>query len=83
VLERRNVFFTGSAGTGKSVLIRAIVRVFNKHFEEEKAKRLEDFNNGGRSKRSRSSRAQNGQDAGVRVQRWKLGVTASTGMAAL
>lgn len=77
------MFFTGSAGTGKSVLIRAIAREFQKHFEEEKAKRLEDFNNGRRPKRSRSSRAQNGQDVEVRVQRWKLGVTASTGMAAL
>jgi ATP-dependent DNA helicase PIF1 len=29
VVQGENIFFTGSAGTGKSVLLRAIIRTFD------------------------------------------------------
>ncbi|WWC65515.1 uncharacterized protein I303_108133 [Kwoniella dejecticola CBS 10117] len=72
ILKGENYFFTGSAGTGKSVLLRAIIRAFKQREEDEKV--LEEDN---------WRRYLSGETNGERseVPRWKLGVTASTGMA--
>lgn len=84
ILKGENFFFTGSAGTGKSVLLRAIIRAFRKRYAVERAqegKRQEEevkrFLEGGE--------VSQGWTAGqaVEVTRWSLGVTASTGMAAV
>ena len=79
ILEGENYFFTGSAGTGKSVLLRAIIKAFREREKEELAnapgliERLwqEYIQTGGKSK----------PPGAESVSRWKLGITASTGMA--
>lgn len=93
IMQGDNFFFTGSAGTGKSVLLRAIIREFNKrywadqkhksqerrHLEEQyvrgeiDAQEITEFD-------QRNSLNGAGQASS---ETWKLGVTASTGMAAM
>ena len=79
ILEGENYFFTGSAGTGKSVLLRAIIKAFREREKEELANApglieklwQEYIQTGGKSK----------PPGAESVSRWKLGITASTGMA--
>jgi Cdc6-like AAA superfamily ATPase len=59
ILVGESFFFTGSAGTGKSVLLRAIVKAFA----------------------SKKRSVSHGQSVGVVP--YELGITASTGMAAM
>nr|XP_019000033.1 uncharacterized protein I203_07567 [Kwoniella mangroviensis CBS 8507]OCF63494.1 hypothetical protein I203_07567 [Kwoniella mangroviensis CBS 8507] len=73
ILNGENYFFTGSAGTGKSVLLRAIIRSF-KQREADEQDNAEDI-----WKRYLFGEDRNGPR--TEVKRWKLGVTASTGMA--
>jgi len=78
-MEGENFFFTGSAGTGKSVLLRAIIKSFYE-------KNLEDMRNApGLQERLwqeyMQSDRKNPPPTVDKVMRWKLGVTASTGMA--
>lgn len=79
ILAGENYFFTGSAGTGKSVLLRAIIDAFKRKVMESRRdhhafvdKRWQEY-------------LQNGAQADAHqedpVLRWNLGVTASTGMA--
>ncbi|WRT69352.1 uncharacterized protein IL334_006336 [Kwoniella shivajii] len=75
IMDGENFFFTGSAGTGKSVLLRAIVKAFKEHERAEEAKVEEGW-------RRYLSGQDKDQEKGGR-KRWKLGVTASTGMAAV
>ena len=86
IVKGENFFFTGSAGTGKSVLLRAIISEFKqreyaeRQAEEEKRKEMVE-------------RYMSGQMAGLSgddvdgmsqgASRWNLAVTASTGMAAV
>ncbi|WWD16729.1 hypothetical protein CI109_101160 [Kwoniella shandongensis] len=80
ILEGESFFFTGSAGTGKSVLLRAIIRTFKENEKKEEdnvEKNWRDYLNDDGLGRGRKS----GADVGAEVKRWKLGVTASTGMA--
>ena len=79
IMEGENFFFTGSAGTGKSVLLRAIIKSFYE-------KNLEDMRNApGLQERLwqeyMQSDRKNPPPTVDKVMRWKLGVTASTGMA--
>ena len=78
ILDGENYFFTGSAGTGKSVLLRAIIKAFkDRKIAEDKTsngtaeRKWEDYLNLGRT----------GPAPSVPTRRWNLGVTASTGMA--
>jgi Cdc6-like AAA superfamily ATPase len=75
ILEGENYFFTGAAGTGKSVLLRAIIKAFR---EKEK----EDQRNApGLIEKLWQEYIQTGGKSKAPVSRWKLGITASTGMA--
>lgn len=79
IVEGENYFFTGSAGTGKSVLLRAIIKAFREREKEDLANApglieklwQEYIQTGGKSKAPGMEK----------VSRWKLGITASTGMA--
>jgi Cdc6-like AAA superfamily ATPase len=79
IIDGENYFFTGSAGTGKSVLLRAIIKAFREREQEDlrNAPGLieklwqEYISSGGKSKAPGTEK----------VSRWKLGITASTGMA--
>jgi ATP-dependent DNA helicase PIF1 len=79
ILDGENFFFTGSAGTGKSVLLRAIIRGFRERGLEEAQnapqlmeKKWQEY---------MLSDRKTAPPTANQVQRWKLGVTASTGMA--
>ena len=79
IMEGENFFFTGSAGTGKSVLLRAIIKSFYE-------RNLEDTRNApGLQERLWQEYMKTDRKAPPptvdKVMRWKLGVTASTGMA--
>jgi Cdc6-like AAA superfamily ATPase len=79
ILNGENIFFTGSAGTGKSVLLRAIIRAFKERYDAEMA---EDV----KHKKANGETSSSGEAYGVdevKERRWKLAVTASTGMAAM
>jgi ATP-dependent DNA helicase PIF1 len=65
------MFFTGPAGTGKSVLLRAIIAAFKKRGREGSQER-EGF-------RERDAKS----FGGMGRRGWNLAVTASTGMAAV
>lgn len=79
IIDGKNYFFTGSAGTGKSVLLRAIIKAFRDRAGEGQADRAAMM----------EKQWQTYLEAGARgvppvidvVNRWQLGVTASTGMA--
>jgi DNA replication protein DnaC len=79
ILKGENYFFTGSAGTGKSVLLRAIIKAFKEKStsgrtqdNQEFEKRWQEYiKSGGKTEYPKQNL----------VQRWQLGVTASTGMA--
>jgi Cdc6-like AAA superfamily ATPase len=80
ILAGDNFFFTGSAGTGKSVLLRAIIKAFGEKAISERLKVVHDIDvyMGGNV-----AEVAAGWGIDKRVQRWKLGITASTGMAAM
>ncbi|KAK8861367.1 hypothetical protein IAR55_002186 [Kwoniella newhampshirensis] len=85
ILNGESFFFTGSAGTGKSVLLRAIIKAF-KEREREEDENVEThwrdyLNDDGLGARGRGSRESRDREKPTAVKRWKLGVTASTGMA--
>lgn len=79
ILKGENYFFTGSAGTGKSVLLRAIIRAFREREIEGKKdengtfeKKWQEYvRSGGKTEYPKQNLS----------RRWDLGVTASTGMA--
>lgn len=78
ILNGENYFFTGSAGTGKSVLLRAIIKAFtDRKVAEIKAenamaeRKWQDYLSLGRT----------GSAPSLPTRGWNLGVTASTGMA--
>ncbi|WVR08357.1 hypothetical protein IAU60_005412 [Kwoniella sp. DSM 27419] len=81
VLAGDHYFFTGSAGTGKSVLLRAIIKAFQVREKEARDKEEEEWSRYlsglGGSEALRDAPRSDAYD----VKRWKLGVTASTGMA--
>ncbi|WVF68806.1 hypothetical protein IAT40_003579 [Kwoniella sp. CBS 6097] len=77
ILDGENYFFTGSAGTGKSVLLRAIIKAFQERDREQRMSGMDhgwvdvlDWKNGAGKRKGEN-----------KVKKWKLGVTASTGMA--
>lgn len=75
IMNGENFFFTGSAGTGKSVLLRAIIKAF-KEKEGEREQR----------EATRSFRGWQGYRGAQKAEKeevvkWSLAVTASTGMA--
>lgn len=79
IINGESYFFTGSAGTGKSVLLRAIINYFKDKGIEEHGnatvlmeRKWEEYIQAG----SRGT-----APAHTSVRRWQLGVTASTGMA--
>lgn len=79
ILNGENYFFTGSAGTGKSVLLRAIIKAF-------KDREIEEYGNDNvLMERKWADYIQAGSVGPAprrdRVRRWQLGVTASTGLA--
>ena len=79
IINGDNFFFTGSAGTGKSVLLRAIIQKFKDRYAEASGD-LED--------RRAAWRMGKGPDPDMvpgasRIQRGKVGITASTGAAAV
>ena len=78
VLKGKSVFFTGSAGVGKSVLLRAIIGKFKERGEAAsfEYQRLINEYRAGRGSDPDLSDARS-------VVRGKLGVTASTGAAAV
>ncbi|WWC93163.1 uncharacterized protein L201_008131 [Kwoniella dendrophila CBS 6074] len=73
IMNGENFFFTGSAGTGKSVLLRAIIKAFKERDEAEVI--------GDEDEWRKYLSGQNQSKKKSEVKRWKLGVTASTGMA--
>lgn len=75
ILQGENYFFTGSAGTGKSVLLRAIIKGFKKRHAESMA------NSATAGRRWQDYLAFGLGTAPPRAKSWNLGVTASTGMA--
>ena len=90
IVKGENFFFTGSAGTGKSVLLRAIISEYQQREYEERQeaeqKRVEAM------QRFMSGQSGMGMTAAQmdeldRIEeggaRWRLAVTASTGMAAV
>ncbi|WVN90430.1 uncharacterized protein L203_105666 [Cryptococcus depauperatus CBS 7841] len=77
ILEGESFFFTGSAGTGKSVLLRAIIQAFRQKEMEEELLNPVDTEKLTFLKHIKKSRG----SVKDQVQRWKLAVTASTGMA--
>ncbi|OXH20987.1 ATP-dependent DNA helicase PIF1 [Cryptococcus neoformans] len=75
IMNGENFFFTGSAGTGKSVLLRAIIKAFKKKEEQREQREA-----------TRSFRGWQGYRGADKVEKeevikWSLAVTASTGMA--
>lgn len=84
IMQGDNFFFTGSAGTGKSVLLRAIIREFNKRYWAGQKQRSQE-------RRDLEERYIRGDADGQAISKfdqvlsenWKLGVTASTGMASM
>lgn len=75
IMNGENFFFTGSAGTGKSVLLRAIIKAFKeKEGEREQREATRSF---------RSWQGYRGAQKAEKeeVVKWSLAVTASTGMA--
>ncbi|ODN80748.1 hypothetical protein L202_02904 [Cryptococcus amylolentus CBS 6039] len=72
IMGGENVFFTGSAGTGKSVLLRAIIKMFREKEKEVDSKI---------ASQGLSELLENLNAPGMVPSRWKLAVTASTGMA--
>lgn len=77
IILGESIFFTGPAGTGKSVLLRAIISAFKDRQSgegEEEVRRREQM-----AGQILSGR----QYEGVRQKGWNLAVTASTGMAAV
>ncbi|RXK40277.1 hypothetical protein M231_02391 [Tremella mesenterica] len=79
ILAGENFFFTGSAGTGKSVLLRAIIREFNKRRTKGNLKQTPEE----RVEEKWRNYVANGGKPTEGEDRWTLGVTASTGMAAI
>jgi hypothetical protein len=89
ILAGENFFFTGSAGTGKSVLLRAIIKAFHANNSaasriggaatEERWKAYLDGTGNGESGEIHRGQGQFGH----MVNRWQLGVTATTGMAGM
>jgi Cdc6-like AAA superfamily ATPase len=80
IIAGEDFFFTGSAGTGKSVLLRAIIRSFKERHNAEKVQRQRRVAEVlGDLMRLKEDDWVDEKD----VERWKLGVTASTGMAAV
>jgi ATP-dependent DNA helicase PIF1 len=79
ILAGENFFFTGSAGTGKSVLLRAIIRAFRER-EVEEIRNAPGFLERVWQEYMQSDR-KTAPPTVDQVKRWKLGVTASTGMA--
>ncbi|WVQ73833.1 hypothetical protein IAR50_003414 [Cryptococcus sp. DSM 104548] len=72
IMQGENVFFTGSAGTGKSVLLRAIIKMFREKEQQVEAKI---------ASQGLSELLGDPNAPGIDSSRWKLAVTASTGMA--
>ena len=80
ILNGENFFFTGSAGTGKSVLLRAIIKAFRERKEKnapEKQKNEYDV------EQAYLRRPADMEEVEKESERWLLGITASTGMAAV
>lgn len=94
IRQGRNTFFTGSAGTGKSVLLRAIIRYF-REMEEEGVRGARYFHRVDQSDEPLDAEASlsppMNAEAVVAIEgsgarktgrpKWALGVTASTGIA--
>ena len=78
IMNGENYFFTGSAGTGKSVLLRAIIKAFKDRRATEIA---ESHANMERKWQDYLTLGLTGTASSPGAKRWNLGVTASTGMA--
>lgn len=78
ILNGENYFFTGSAGTGKSVLLRAIIKAFK---DRRAAEIAESHANMERKWQDYLTLGLTGTAPSPGAKRWNLGVTASTGMA--
>lgn len=84
IISGKNYFFTGSAGCGKSVLIRAIIAEFKKRQALARTRTLRENSKGKEHGQVAERGPQLGKSSPIEEYRtWSLAVTASTGLSAV